>query len=234
MRPPRALMLFAAGFGTRMGPLTADRPKPLIPVGGRPLIDHALDIAEAAGCAPIVVNLHYRGDQLADHLSGRRLHLSWEREEILETGGGLKQALPLLGDDPVLTLNTDAIWTGANPLSELSDRWSDDMDGLLLLLPVEQATGHSPKPDFTLADDGRIQHPPIPGRPGYVYLGAQLLRAGGLAEIPERSFSIWLLWRRMMEVGRLYGMVHEGGWCDVGHPGGITEAEALLAASGHV
>ncbi len=234
MRPPRALMLFAAGFGTRMGPLTANRPKPLIPVIGRPLIDHALEIAEAAGCAPIVVNLHYRGDQLADHLSGRDLHLSWEREEILETGGGLKQALPLLGDEPVLTLNTDAIWTGANPLSELSDGWSDEMDGLLLLLPVEQATGHSPQPDFTLADDARIQHPPVPGRPGYVYLGAQLLRTQGLAGIPDRAFSVWVLWRQMMSAGRLFGMVHKGGWCDVGHPGGIAEAEALLAASGHV
>lgn len=234
MRPPRALMLFAAGFGTRMGPLTADRPKPLIPVAGRPLIDHALDIAEAAGVAPIVVNLHYRGEQLADHLFGRDLRLSWEREEILETGGGLKQALPLLGDGPVLTLNTDAVWTGANPLSELISRWSDDMDGLLLLLPVEQATGHAPKPDFTLADDGRIQHPPVAGRPGYVYLGAQILRTEQLSEISERSFSIWLLWRGMLDGGKLFGMIHDGGWCDVGHPDGIVDAEALLAASGHV
>jgi NDP-sugar pyrophosphorylase family protein len=116
-------MLFAAGFGTRMGALTANRPKPLISVAGRPLIDHALAVADAAGVTDTVVNLHYLGDQITDHLQGRNLAFSWEREQILETGGGLKQALPQLGAGPVLTLNTDAVWTGKNPLSQLLQAW---------------------------------------------------------------------------------------------------------------
>lgn len=229
MRSPRALMLYAAGFGTRMGALTADRPKPLIKVAGKPLIDHALDIALAAGAAPVVVNLHYRGQQLADHLAGRPVVLSWELGQILETGGGLKQALPVLNADPVMTLNSDAVWTGANPLTELQLAWdAARMDGLLLLAPVGQTRGHGTKADFTLDDDGRIQHPPEPGRPGYVYLGAQILATDGLDHINEQSFSIWVLWRSMLAAGRLYGAIHRGGWCDVGHPDGIAEAETML------
>ena len=109
MRQSRALMIFAAGFGTRMGALTATQPKPMIQVAGRPLIDHALDLAVASAADPVVVNLHYLGDQLAAHLAGRPVRLSWEREKILETGGGLRHALPLLGPGAVATLNSDAV-----------------------------------------------------------------------------------------------------------------------------
>ena len=117
---PFPLMLFAAGFGTRMGALTADRPKPLIPVAGRALIDHALDVAEAAGVTRTVVNTHYKAEQIARHLAGRDVLISHEPGPILETGGGLRQALPLLGPGPVAILNSDAIWTGANPLTQLA------------------------------------------------------------------------------------------------------------------
>lgn len=222
------LMLFAAGFGTRMGALTAARPKPLIPVAGRALIDHALALADAAGAAPRVVNLHYLGDQIAAHLRGREVALSWEREAILETGGGLRAALPLLGPGPVLTLNTDAVWTGQNPLVQLADAWDDArMDALLLLLPAPQAHGHSGTGDFLRDDAGRLRR--AAGAPGHVYLGAQILRTDLLPTIPEPVFSLNRLWDGMIAEGRAYGLIHQGGWCDVGRPEGIAQAEALLA-----
>lgn len=225
LSPP--LMLFAAGFGTRMGALTASRPKPLIPVAGRPLIDHALSLADGAGITRIVANTHYLPDQIATHLAPRGIALSHETPAILETGGGLKAALPLLGGNPVLTLNTDAVWTGANPLSQLITAWdAARMDGLLLLLPAPQATGHTGTGDFLMDADGRLTR--ADGAPGAVYLGAQMLRTDGLSHIGETSFSLNLLWDRMIAEGRLFGVIHHGGWCDVGRPEGIAQAESLL------
>jgi N-acetyl-alpha-D-muramate 1-phosphate uridylyltransferase len=226
MRPP--LMLFAAGFGKRMGALTAEQPKPLVQVAGRALIDHALAVVEAADVGRVVVNLHYRGAQIRAHLAGRAgISFSDETDAILETGGGLRQALPLLGADPVLTLNTDAVWTGANPLTQLLAAWDGArMDGLLLLLPVQAATGHSGAGDFALAADGRISRGA--GGEDQVYLGAQILKTGGLAEVPDMVFSLNRLWDRMIAAGRAYGVVHDGGWCDVGSPAGIVLAERLL------
>jgi MurNAc alpha-1-phosphate uridylyltransferase len=222
-------MLFAAGFGTRMRPLTDDRPKPLIEVAGRALIDHALALAEAVSPPRIVVNLHYLGEKLAHHLEGRGVILSWEREAILDTAGGLKRARPLLADDPVLTLNTDAVWTGENPLPRLIDAWQDrEMDALLLLLPVEAARGHSGRADFTMDAEGRIEHPPRPGAQGYVYLGTQIIRTAPLEKAPGEVLPMWALWSPAIAAGRAYGLVHRGGWCDVGHPGGIAEAETML------
>ncbi len=223
------LMLFAAGFGKRMGALTLDRPKPLIPVAGRPLIDHALAQVDGAAITRMVVNLHYRGDQLRTHLADRAGTLfSNEGAMILETGGGLRRALPLLGEGPVLTLNTDAVWTGANPLRQLLAAWRPErMDGLLLLLPVADATGHGGKPDFALSPGGQISR----GRGGesHVYLGAQILKTGGLHDIADAVFSLNRLWDRMIAGGRAFGVVHQGGWCDVGVPEGIATAEAMLA-----
>lgn len=218
-----AVMLFAAGFGTRMGALTADRPKPLIEVAGRALIDHALEVA--AGAKRVVANVHYRPEALVTHLEARGVAVSRE-EPILETGGGLRAALPLLGDGPVMTLNTDAVWTGANPLDQLGDVWEPErMDGLLLLLP-DEAVGKSAG-DFVMDSDGRLSR--AKGRRGAVYLGAQILRTEGLLAITETVFSLNMLWDRMIAEGRLFGVVHRGGWCDVGHPAGIAEAEAMLA-----
>lgn len=222
----RPLMLFAAGFGTRMGALTADRPKPLIPVAGRPLIDHALALARGVGAGPVVVNLHYRGQQLADHLHGQDVALSWERERILETGGGLRAALPLLGSGPVFTLNPDAVFTGPNPLAVLEGAWRPGMGALLLLKPAPAGPGDSAKGDFTLAPDGRIARA---NGPGLRYLGAQIVDPAGLAEVSEQVFSLNLLWDRMIARGTAFGVVHPGGWCDVGRPEGIAAAEALLA-----
>ena len=235
MRQNRALMIFAAGFGTRMGALTATQPKPMIRVAGRPLIDHALDLAVAAAADPIVVNLHYLGDQLATHLADRPVLLSWEREKILETGGGLRHALPLLGPGAVATLNSDAVWTGENPLRQLDDAWDEGrMDALLLLAPVAMATGHGARPDFSMDEAGRLSRHARTGGAGFVYLGAQIIKTEGLGDIPDDVFSLNLLWDRMSAAGRLHGLIHRGGWCDVGQPETIAQAERLLSGTADV
>ena len=220
-------MLFAAGFGARMGKLTADRPKPLIPVGGLALIDHALALADAAKVDRIVVNLHYLGGQIMDHLQGRSIQFSSEQGAILETGGGLRAALPLLGAGPVITLNSDAVWTDDTALLQLLAHWNGaKMDALVLLMPAHRAMGRNGRGDFMLADDGKISR--ANGRDGMVYLGAQIIRTDTLANIAETRFSMNVVWHQMIASGRAYGVVYNGGWCDVGSPAGIMLAETML------
>lgn len=222
-------MVFAAGFGTRMGRLTADRPKPLIPVAGRALIDHALALAEGQGLR-IVVNAHYRAGQIEAHLADRDVTVLTETPEILDTGGGLRAALPALGQGPVFTLNSDAVWTGPNPLSTLRAAWDPArMDALLLLLPPERARGHKGAGDFRRDPDGALTR-----GPGLVYSGAQIVNPARLAQIPDRVFSLNRLWDILAAEGRLHGALHDGGWCDVGQPDSIALAENLLRENGHV
>ncbi len=229
---PFSLMIFAAGFGTRMGALTAGRPKPLIPVAGRTLIDHALDMAQAAGVVDVVVNTHFRADQMVAHLAKRGVTISHEADRILETGGGLKAALPLLGPGPVATLNSDGIWTGANPLEELAAVWDGArMDALLLLLPLGQTLAHGSSGDFRMDAAGRISRGA--GGEDHVYIGAQILNPAALDGIDTPVFSLNLVWDRIITAGRAFGLVHAGGWCDVGHPAGIADAERLLAGAAH-
>lgn len=220
---PDALMLFAAGFGTRMGALTADRPKPLVPVAGRALIDHALDLVAAADITRTVVNLHYCGDMIRQHLAGRNITFA-EEPEILETGGGLKAALPLLSPDPVLTLNSDAIWNGPNPIEALLAAWDPArMDALMMLIPPKQALGYSGKGDFHMAEGGQLTR-----GPGAIYGGVQILKTDGLAEIDQNAFSLNLLWDQMLSKDRLFGLHYPGTWCDVGNPDGLKLAEDLI------
>jgi MurNAc alpha-1-phosphate uridylyltransferase len=222
---PDAVMLFAAGFGTRMGALTKDRPKPLIEVAGRPLIDHALALVDAFHPSIVVANLHYHADQLQAHLAPKGILLSHETPEILETGGGLRAALPLLGTGPVFTMNTDAIWAGPNPLSLLQEAWDPDrMDALLMCVPIGQTIGHAGEGDFTADADGRITR-----GPGLVYGGVQILKTDGLQNIPEQAFSLNLLWNQMHDRNRLFALEYPGRWCDVGRPEGIALAEGMLA-----
>jgi N-acetyl-alpha-D-muramate 1-phosphate uridylyltransferase len=229
---PFPLMVFAAGFGTRMGALTADRPKPLIPVAGRPLIDHALDVAEAAGADRVVVNTHYRAGQMAAHLAGRGVTISHEDGKILETGGGLKAALPLLGDGPVAILNSDGIWTGANPLQELAQAWDGArMEALLLLLPLDQTLAHGPRGDFRLDTEGRLSRGA--GGEDHVYIGAQIMNPARVAATPDAVFSLNRPWNEMIAAGTAFGLLHKGDWCDVGQPEGIAEAERLLQHARH-
>lgn len=215
-------MLFAAGFGTRMGEMTADRPKPLIPVAGTALLDHALRLTNGV---PIrVVNAHYKADQISDHLAQTDVIVSLEMPDILDTGGGLRFALPHLGTDPVYTLNTDAIWSGPNPLDLLRHSWKPDhMDALLLCVPLARAVGRKGRGDFSQDKDGHLQ------RTGdLVYTGAQILKTDGLHDVPDTAFSLNVVWNQMAEQKRLFGLIYPGSWCDVGHPDGITLAENML------
>lgn len=228
----RPAMIFAAGLGTRMGALTADRPKPLLAVAGRTLLDHALDLARAAAAHPIVVNTHAHSGQIASHLvtAAPEARISHEPDR-LETGGGLKRALPLLGEGPVFTLNADAVWTSPNPLELLAAAWDPEaMDALLCLVPHETALAHAGPGDFRLGPDGRLRRRGEAAAAPFVYAGAQLLRTEPLKACPDGPFSLNLLWDRLLGANRLFGVVHPGPWVDVGHPEGLFAAEALFAA----
>jgi MurNAc alpha-1-phosphate uridylyltransferase len=224
-----SIMLFAAGLGTRMGPLTADRPKPMVQVAGRPLIDHALDLTKGQKLNTPVVNLHYKADILRDHLTNRPVVFSDETDLLRDTGGGLRHALPLLGLDPVVTLNTDAIWSGPNPIQHLLDAWRDDMEGLLMLIPTAQVLGHKGAGDFVIDDTGRLSR-----QPGHIYSGLQMIRTDGLAEIKEDVFSLNRLWDNAITRGTLHGITYPGRWCDVGQPDSIPLAETLIRESSDV
>lgn len=221
--PP--LMIFAAGKGTRMAPLTDRMPKPLIKVAGRNLLDRALDMGRAAGAGRIVVNAHYLGQQIHDHLAGRDVLISDEADLLLETGGGLRKALPLLGDGPVMTLNPDVIWTGPNPLAALELGWdAQRMDALLMLVAHDRARGRVGPGDFSLDHTGRISR-----KGDFVYAGCQIIKTERLAGIEDDVFSLNRLWDLMIAEGRAYGITHPGGWCDLGRPETIPLAEAMLA-----
>ncbi|MTH78248.1 nucleotidyltransferase family protein [Paracoccus aestuariivivens] len=217
------LMIFAAGKGTRMAPLTDTTPKPLIKVGGQTLLDRALDLGQEAGVDRIVLNTHHLGGQIRDHVAGRDVLVSDEADRLLETGGGLRKALPLLGDGPVITMNPDVIWTGANPIRALLDAWDDSMDALLMLVPLPQAHGRHGGGDFSLGPDSHLIR-----KGDLVYGGAQIIRPDRLAEIPDDAFSLNRLWDLLIGAKRAYGVVHSGEWCDVGRPDCIPLAEGLL------
>lgn len=221
---PQGALCFAAGFGTRMAPLTRDRPKPLIPVAGRCLLDHALDLVAGAGVQRTVVNAHYLSDQIVAHLAHRPVAVSVEAPQILDTGGGLRQARPFLGQGPVFTLNTDMVWRGDNPLTRLAAGWDPlRMDALMLCVPLAQAQGRAAPGDFTMTDTGQL----IRGGP-LVYTGAQILNPDLVDRVPDRAFSLNRLWDMAAQDGRLFGVIYDGLWCDVGHPAGIARAEDML------
>lgn len=222
---PDAVMMFAAGFGTRMRPLTETRPKPLIEVGEQTLIDRTIALARAAEIPRLVANVHYKAQMLIDHLTPLGIETSHETPDILDTGGGLRAALPLLGSNPVFTTNTDAIWTGPNPFALLRAAWQPDkMDALMVCVPLTQTIGRKGGGDFSLSDQGLI------ARGGdYVYGGVQIIRTDALSAIPQDVFSLNLLWDQMAADDRLFGLPYPGQWCDIGHPEGIPLAEEMLS-----
>lgn len=225
IQPVNAIMLFAAGFGTRMRPLTDTQPKPLVKVAGKPLIDHALALVQDAGVPRVVANLHYLPDMLIDHLEGTGVQTILESPDILDTGGGLRNALPILGPNPVFTMNTDAIWSGPNPLRLLERAWNPaHMDALMVGIPCKNAVAHNGAGDFSIATDGRMQR-----GGGLVYGGVQIIATDMLANIDQDAFSLNVLWDQMIKRRRLFGLTYPGKWCDVGHPDGIRDAEGLLA-----
>lgn len=223
-------MIFAAGLGTRMGALTRDRPKGLIEVAGRPLVDHALAQVRGAGVARVVVNTHAHAAMMEAHLAAVAPEVLVSHEpQLLETGGGLRQALPLLGGGPVFTLNADMVWSGPNPLAALAAAWDGArMGALLCLVPRAAALGHEGPGDFFRADDGRLARRGAAAAADLVYAGAQIIETGGLAEMPAGAFSLNVVWDRMLAMGRVFGVVHAGGWADVGTPAGLARAEAAF------
>jgi N-acetyl-alpha-D-muramate 1-phosphate uridylyltransferase len=229
-------MVMAAGLGKRMLPLTLDRPKPLLSVAGKLLIDHSLERLAEAGVKRAVVNVHYRAEMVEDHLAahnhGLDIVISDERAQLMETGGGLMQAKHLLNADPFLCVNSDNIWTNGaeNALQRLADHWDDAlMDMLLLLVPLAQANNHSGKGDFNLSAEGRLsRRAPDEETAPYVFTGIQMMTKRALVDAPHGPFSTMLLWERAIAVGRCFGLVHDGLWFDVGSPAAIPATEAIL------
>jgi len=234
IHPTRAMVL-AAGLGLRLRPLTLDRPKAMVEVAGRTLVDRALDRLQTAGVTTVVVNLHYKGNTLKQHLSRRgqpKITFSDETDELLETGGGIAKALPLLGAEPFYAVNCDVIWRDAqkSALLRLADRWEDAaMDALLLLQPTVTAIGYDGFGDFNMDPVGRLIRRPESFVVPFVYTGIQLLHPRLFEGCPTGPFSLNLLYDRAAKLGRLYGMLHEGDWMDVGTPAGLKAAEAAVA-----
>ena len=228
-------MILAAGFGTRMRHLTQHRPKPLIEVAGRAMIDRALDHLVVAGVPNAVVNLHHFGGQIRTHLDGRRdlqVRFSVEEPEILETGGGIVQALPLLGQGAFLAMNSDAIWCGPNPMLPLMRAWDPSrMDALLLCVPKQRARGYTRAGDFFFDGDGQpIRRRGDAASAPYVYTGVQVIKSECFEGLKPEKFSLNVVWNRLISEGRgIHGMAYDGAWCDVGTPEGIGEAEEALS-----
>ena len=237
-RIPKTAMVLAAGLGTRMRPLTDDRPKALVEVGGRALIDHVLDRLADAGVERAVVNVHWFADRLERHLAGRgrgpAIVVSDERAELLETGGGLKKAAPLLGPGPVFVANIDSVWTdrapeGNSALNQLARLWNPSiMDAALLLARREGSIGFEGAGDVFRADDGRLTFRGEAAEAPYAYMGVHICRPDYVTDGPEGPFSLSGLWRRSAEAGRLYGCVLDGDWMHVGDPAARDAAEARL------
>ncbi len=227
-------MVLSAGLGKRMRPLTASRPKPLVQVAGKPLIDHCLDKLQDAGVARAVVNVHYLADALEAYLSRREtpaVAISDEREHLLETGGGMLKALPLIKSDPFFALNSDNIWLDGprNVFEHLSDSWDpDSMDALLLLVPHARAFNYRGKGDFHMDPLGRISRRRTGRIAPFIFSGIQIVSHRLLREAPEGPFSTTKLWDRAMEEGRLFGTSHLGLWYEVGEPGMIAPTETAL------
>lgn len=227
-------MVLAAGLGKRMRPLTATRPKPLVRVNGRALIDHSLDKLVEAGVSRAVVNVHYLPGQIEAHLEKRSapaIAVSDEREALLETGGGMVKALPLIDADPFFCLNSDNVWLDGpqNVFAALSAAWDpEQMDALLLLVSHARAFNYAGRGDFHLDPLGRITRRKAGRVAPFIYTGIQIVSHRLLRDAPQGAFSTGLLWNRAIEEGRLFGISHGGLWFEVGAPEMIAPTEAAL------
>lgn len=232
---PKTAMVLAAGLGTRMRPLTDDRPKALVEVDGRALIDHVLDRLVSVGVETAVVNVHWFADRLEQHLSRRddiRIVISDEREALLETGGGLKKAKPLLGNDPVFVANIDSVWIDrGDALNDLIALWDEQkMDAALLLARREGSIGFEGAGDFSVADDGQLAFRGERAEVPFAYMGVHITRPNYADNGPDGAFSLSPLWRASAQKRRLFGTVMDGDWMHVGDPQARDAAEAKLAA----
>ena len=225
-------MVLAAGLGVRMRPLTEHRPKPLVELAGRTLLDRALDRLDAAGVDRVVVNMHYRYEMIRDHLQGRdRIVLSYE-EERLETGGGVARALPELGADPFFVVNSDAVWhDGSRPaLTRLAETWDGaQMDALLLLQPVGKAEGYEGAGDYHRGGDGTLRRRGEGEAAPFLFAGVQILHPRLFETAPDGAFSLNILYDKAQTAGRLFGLEHDAEWFHVGTPEDLARTEARLA-----
>ena len=234
---PDHAMVLAAGLGTRMRPVTDGMPKPLVPVAGKPLLDHVLDKLADAGVSDAVVNVHYFADQIEQHVAGRRapgITISDERKQLLNTGGGVRAALRFLGTAPFFLLNSDTLWIDGvdGNLNRLARAFDPArMDALLLLAPTATSVGYVGRGDFAMDPGGvlrrRREREVVP----FVYAGAAVLTPGMFADAPEGPFSLNLLFDRAIDVGRLCGLRLDGVWMHVGTPEAIMAAEAAILDS---
>ena len=235
---PQAAMVLAAGLGKRMRPLTATRPKPLVRVAGRTLLDHALANVAAAGIARAVVNVHYLAGQVEAHLvrntHGLDIRVSDERAALLETGGGVTKALSRIDADPFFVVNSDNLWVdgAVNTLRSLAACWDPErMDALLLLVPLARAHGYTGFGDFHMDALGRLRRRQPPRLAPFAFSGIQLLKAALFEDVPDGAFSLNLIYDRALATGRLFGATHGGLWFHVGTPAAVTETEAILDAN---
>lgn len=238
MSGPRRAMVLAAGFGTRMKPLSDTLPKPLLQVGGRPLLDHALDRLAAAGVEEAVVNVHHLAGLIETHLVSRKglpaIRISDERDAILETGGGVMRALPRLGKDPFFVQNSDSLWIeeGGTALGGMTESWNPQvMDALLLLADRDTSLGFDGAGDFERDATGRLSRRSGATAP-YVFAGVSILKPELFEGMPGGAFSLNRVFDRAIASGRLHGCVLDGRWMHVGTPGALAEAERTLACAG--
>lgn len=236
MTMPDTAMVMAAGKGTRMMPLTADCPKPLIRVAGTTLLDHVLDQLRTAGVGRIVVNVHYLADRIEEHLASNAadfaVTVSDERELLRDTGGGLVQALPLIEADPFFCVNADNWWVdeGGNALVDMARMWDEQrMDVLMLVVPFERAGNTQGDGDFDMDEDGRLSREGAKRHRPFVWTGIQMLSRRVVCDPPSDVFSTNTFWDRAIAKGRCFGLVHDGQWYDVGYPEAIGLTEAALA-----
>ncbi|WP_343564061.1 nucleotidyltransferase family protein [Kiloniella sp. b19] len=230
-------MILAAGHGTRMRPLTDEMPKPLIPVLGTPMLEVILVQLARAGVEKAVVNSFYLGEQIVDYIRDREQPrtVSSPEDELLDTGGGIVRALPHLEDDPFYVMNGDMIWRddGDPALQRLAQAWDPDrMSALLLLQPVEKAEGYTRAGDYFLQEDGRLKARGDAQTAPYVFTGLRIMTPEAFENSPEGAFSCVETFNKLIEQGRLYGLVHEGSWFDVGTPEGLSRVESSLRAQG--
>jgi N-acetyl-alpha-D-muramate 1-phosphate uridylyltransferase len=240
MTETKTAMVLAAGLGERMRPLTLRMPKPLVPLAGRPLIDHVLDRLVQAGVKTAIVNVHYLPDQLETHVLNRqgkppKILVSDERGILLDTGGGAKKALPLLGRGPFFIHNADSVWSeGAAPaLPRMLRLWNPTaMDCLLLLAPVATSIGYAAKGDFTMGPDGRLTRRGEGEIVPFAFAGVSLCDERLFKDAPDGRFSLNLLWDKALAKGRLYGVRLNGRWMHVGTPESLAEAETSFEREG--
>ena len=225
-------MVLAAGLGTRMREHMDDRPKPLVPIAGKALIDYTLDALERYGIEEVLVNVHHMADQIEAHLNAQSrpftIRISDERGERLETGGGVKAALTILGTTPFFVINSDALWTDEPtcPLRDMAKSWSDDMDAMLMMVPRERAMGYSGRGDFHMAANAALRRRGPDEDAPWLFGGVQILRPELMDNTPDGPFSLNLVYDKALSNTRLMGCELTGRWFHVGDLDGVNAAES--------